>query len=187
MNSTQLQLDGTRQGLSSRGNTLNLASFAVGEKSQTWLMLPNPPIPLIHLLVSSQGCLDLQGYSNYQWVTGVWSSCMSSHAVGEIWGFLTHKRGRFWLWSWWHSPTTWPKPWKWCVYFWFILNMFRSFNATIWEGKSCLTIWHNYLLLALEPIPKKQSLMWLVSSVVTGQLLSVRVGNLMHLTILEFN
>lgn len=32
------------------------------------------------------GPVWLQGYSNYQWVTGVWSSCLSSHAVGEFLG-----------------------------------------------------------------------------------------------------
>lgn len=32
------------------------------------------------------GPVWLQGYSNYHHVTGVWSSCMSSHAAGEFLG-----------------------------------------------------------------------------------------------------
>lgn len=66
MNSTQLQLDRTRQDLI--GETPLIQPVLLWGKKEADLThaAKFPPIPLIHLLVTPQGCLDLQGYSNYQ-------------------------------------------------------------------------------------------------------------------------
>lgn len=63
--------------------------FCCGQQSQTWVMLPKSPC-CSHTssgrLWGLTGPVWLQGYWNYHRVTGVWSSCMSSH-VSFLGGF----------------------------------------------------------------------------------------------------